>query len=82
MPIAIKNSKIDITEEETTKELAKNTREKLAKMLADESINVVDMLNKSRENIAYTILDLEQAPSQIILDKINAVEHVINVRSL
>jgi len=51
-------------------------------VLADESINVVDMLNKSRENIAYNILDLEQAPSQRILDKINAVDHVINVRSL
>lgn len=51
-------------------------------VLADESINVVDMLNKSRENIAYNILDLEQAPSQLILDKINEVDHVINVRSL
>jgi len=51
-------------------------------VLADESINVVDMLNKSRENVAYNILDIEQAPSQAILDKINAVEHVINVRSL
>ena len=51
-------------------------------VLADESLNVADMLNKSRENLAYNILDLEQAPSEQVLAKIRAVEHVINVRSL
>jgi len=51
-------------------------------VLADESINVVDMLNKSRDNIAYNILDLEEKPSQAILDKIMNVEHVMSVRAL
>ena len=51
-------------------------------VLAEESLNVVDMLNKSRENLAYNILDLEQQPSEQVLAKIRAVEHVINVRSL
>ena len=51
-------------------------------VLAEESLNVVDMLNKSRENLAYNILDLEQQPSEQVLVKIRAVEHVINVRSL
>jgi D-3-phosphoglycerate dehydrogenase len=51
-------------------------------ILADASINVVDMLNKSRENLAYNILDLEQAADPIILSKILAVEHVMNVRAL
>jgi len=51
-------------------------------VLADEEINVVDMLNKSRDNIAYNILDLEEQPSANVLEKIKTVEHVINVRSL
>ncbi|TNC82345.1 MAG: 3-phosphoglycerate dehydrogenase [Oleiphilus sp.] len=51
-------------------------------ILADASLNVVDMLNKSRENLAYNILDLEETPSQAVLDKIQSVEHVVNVRVL
>ena len=51
-------------------------------ILADASINVVDMLNKSRENLAYNILDLEQAADPAILSKILAVDHVMNVRAL
>ena len=49
-------------------------------ILAAESINVIDMLNKSRENLAYNILDLEQAPSDAVIEKLRKVDHVINVR--
>jgi len=51
-------------------------------ILADAQINVVDMLNKSRGDIAYNILDLEQDASTTLISKIAAVEHVINVRAL
>lgn len=49
-------------------------------VLADNNINVIDMLNKSRDEVAYNILDVENGPSQDIIDAIAAVEHVINVR--
>jgi len=51
-------------------------------ILADENMNVIDMLNKSREDVAYNIIDIDSEPSQALLDKIAAVEGVIRVRAL
>jgi D-3-phosphoglycerate dehydrogenase len=51
-------------------------------LLADQNINVVEMLNKSRDNIAYNILDVESAPSQELLDAIANTEHVFHMRSI
>ncbi len=51
-------------------------------LLADLNINVFDMVNKSRDEIAYTILDMEQEPTVHLLDKISNVEHVFHVRSV
>lgn len=52
----------------------------LLSILADENINVIDMLNKSRDNIAYNLIDVEQAPSDAVLQKMRDVAGVINVR--
>ncbi|BFM20192.1 phosphoglycerate dehydrogenase [Gilvimarinus japonicus] len=49
-------------------------------VLADNSVNVVDMVNKSRGDIAYNIIDVEQAPADDVVAAIKAVEHVITVR--
>ena len=49
-------------------------------LLAERRINVVDMLNKSRGDIAYNLIDLGEAPDQGLLDAINAVDSVISVR--
>jgi D-3-phosphoglycerate dehydrogenase len=49
-------------------------------ILAGASINVVDMLNKSRENIAYNLIDMEGEPSASVLAQIQAVEGVVTVR--
>lgn len=49
-------------------------------LLADLNINVLDMVNKSRDNIAYTILDIEQEPNADLLSKVADVEHVLHVR--
>ncbi|NQY86364.1 MAG: 3-phosphoglycerate dehydrogenase [Colwellia sp.] len=51
-------------------------------LLADLNINVLDMVNKSRDEIAYTILDIEQEPTVNLLAKISTVEHVFHVRSV
>lgn len=51
-------------------------------LLADENINVVDMINKSRDDIAYNLIDVEAAPSDDVLQKILAVDGVISVRVL
>jgi D-3-phosphoglycerate dehydrogenase / 2-oxoglutarate reductase len=49
-------------------------------VLADHQVNVVDMVNKSRGEVAYNIIDLQQAPSAAVLEAITKVEHVIAVR--
>lgn len=51
-------------------------------LLADLNINVLDMVNKSRDEIAYTILDIEQEPTSHLLEQISNVEHVFHVRSV
>lgn len=49
-------------------------------ILADENINVVDMLNKSRNDIAYNLIDVATYPEPAALEKMRQVEGVINVR--
>ncbi len=49
-------------------------------ILADADINVVDMLNKSRDEIAYNLIDLGSEVSSGLLEQISAIEGVINVR--
>lgn len=51
-------------------------------LLADLNINVLDIVNKSRDEIAYTILDIEQEPTLDLIDKLSNVEHVFHVRSV
>ena len=49
-------------------------------LLADKKVNVVDMVNKIRGEMAYNIIDVEQAPSDEVIAAIRAVDHVISVR--
>ena len=49
-------------------------------ILADARINVIDMLNKSRENVAYNLIDVEGEPADAMMDAISGVDGVINVR--
>lgn len=51
-------------------------------VLADRSINVIDLVNKSRDTIAYNIVDIEQAASADVIDAIKQVDHIISVRVL
>lgn len=49
-------------------------------VLADKNVNVVDMMNKSRGEMAYNIIDVQQAPAAEVVAAIAAVENVIAVR--
>ncbi len=48
--------------------------------LAAGDVNISDMTNKSREKYAYTLLDLENVPDAISIQKLNAIKGVIRVR--
>ncbi len=49
-------------------------------ILADRNINVIDMINKSRNDIAYNLIDIESEPTADMVEDILAIEGVINVR--
>ncbi len=48
--------------------------------LASADLNIVDMLNKSREDLAYTIIDVDAEPPQSIIDEIKSIDGVLTVR--
>ncbi len=50
--------------------------------MANAGINIHNMVNKSRGDIAYTMLDLDSPAPQAALSKIKAIEGVMNVREL
>lgn len=49
-------------------------------VLAENKVNVVDMMNKSRAELAFNIVDVETPPGDDVARAIGAVEHVIRVR--
>ena len=51
-------------------------------VLADKKVNVIDMMNKSRGELAFNIIDVESQPGADVVAAIEAVEHVIRVRVL
>ena len=49
-------------------------------VLAAGKINISDMTNKSRDKFAYTLIDLEHTPDDIMVQNLNAIEGVLRVR--
>ena len=49
-------------------------------VLAERQVNVIDMMNKSRGELAFNIIDVESRPDDAVAAAIQAVEHVIRVR--
>jgi D-3-phosphoglycerate dehydrogenase len=50
--------------------------------LAEAGLNIVDMLNKSRGDIAVTLIDVDSPPSEDLIQKIAEVDGVLSVRCL
>ena len=51
-------------------------------ILAEHKVNVIDMMNKSRAELAFNIIDVERSPSSEVIAAIEAAPHVIRVRVL
>ena len=56
--------------------------EKITRMLAENKLNVEDMINKSKGNLAYNIIDLKGDVSDDLVKKIQAIGGVVAVRVL
>jgi len=50
--------------------------------LADSGLNIIDMINKSRGDLAYTLVDVESEVCDECVEKIAATEGVLSVRVL
>ena len=51
-------------------------------VLADRKVNVIDMMNKSRGELAFNIIDVENPPDSDVVTAIETVEHVIRIRAI
>ena len=49
-------------------------------LISEKNINIVNMLNKSRSNVAVTVLELGQAPDDALLSAISGLAQVARVR--
>ena len=53
---------------------------KFTSVLGEAGINISDMTNKSRGEVAYTMLDVETKPEEDIVEKLRAIRGVFRVR--
>lgn len=51
-------------------------------LLAKENINIKDMVNKSRNEYAYTMLDLDSVISDKVIEELKAIGGIIKVRKI
>ena len=57
-----------------------NTLSQFTTVLAKENINISDLINRSKGEYAYTMLDLDSIPSQQALESLKNIEGVLRVR--
>jgi len=57
-----------------------NMISEITSFLADNSINISDMLNKSKGDLAYNIIDVDGEVSEDVLDKLHEVDGIIMVK--
>jgi D-3-phosphoglycerate dehydrogenase len=50
--------------------------------MAQEELNIVDMLNKSRGNLAYTLVDVDKPINEGLLGKLKEIDGVLAVRTI
>ena len=53
---------------------------KIADEIASAEINIADMTNKSRDEIAINLIDIDEEPSQNLITNLQDIDHVLSVR--
>ena len=59
-----------------------NTLSQFTTVLADENINISDLVNRSKGEYAYTMFDLDSIPSADAIKKLAGIEGVVRVREI
>ena len=50
--------------------------------LAEGGLNIIDMINKSRGDLAYTLVDVDQPVAAVVLNNVEDIDGVLAVRAL
>ena len=50
--------------------------------MAQDQLNIVDMLNKSRGDLAYTLVDVDKPINEGLIGKLKAIDGVLAVRTI
>ena len=53
---------------------------KIAEFIANKKLNISDMVNKSRDDIAINLIDLDSEPPKELVESLSKIEHVLSVR--
>ena len=59
-----------------------NILSQITTLLGSEDLNIYEMVNKSKQEIAYTIVDVGRKPSDELIRKIKMIEGVTSLRLL
>jgi len=59
-----------------------NMVSQISTLLANEGLNISNMLNRNKDEIAYNIIDMDEIVPEGIKEKIAAIEGVVMVRIL
>jgi len=54
----------------------------ISSALARKELNIIDMLNKSRGELAYTVIDIDKAVEDDLVQEIAGIDGVLAVRAL
>ena len=57
-----------------------NMLTKITGIIADDNVNIENLLNKSRGDYAYTMLDIDEADTAQLENEIKAIDGIIRVR--
>jgi len=65
-----------------TNENVPNMVGQISSLLAGDGLNITEMINKSRGDLAYNILDIAGAINNDLLDRLRSINGVLSVRQL
>jgi D-3-phosphoglycerate dehydrogenase len=54
----------------------------ISSAMADEGLNIIDMINKSRGELAYTLIDINEQAADSLINRLGAIQGVLAVRAL
>ncbi|MFK5913789.1 MAG: phosphoglycerate dehydrogenase [Woeseiaceae bacterium] len=54
----------------------------ISSALANKGMNIIDMLNKSRNDVAYTIIDIDKPADDGLISDLESIEGILSVRAI